>query len=692
MFYASKGIERVREENLETVPGGREARTIELESGEGKKIKKKDLINILNFHNFQDKTILVNFRHRKYNHIVSYLVKPEACEEESIYCTWAETPMPVQERGLYEFDHLLLNDGRSHIIISTEVQDLDAKGIRLHLPEYAFEKSRRGVTRHRAESVAARILQNGMMFEGSLVDFCAASFQVSLKRGPTQSFQWINPDSPVIVMFEKKDRILYSGTCGILRHNWSDAERLYVLTPQTDNIRRFRPKEHRSLRHHTVPAPNISFRHPLTEKPVFLHALDLSSSGLAVEEAYENSVLPAGLILPEVSIEIAGNFVINCSAQVLYRKVVPSEHGRSIIKCGIALLDMEIEDQARLSALLHQATNPKSYVCNQVDMEALWQFFFESGFIYPSKYAALQSNKEEFKKTYKSLYLHSPSIARHFVFQDKGSLFGHMSMIRFYSNSWLIHHHAASKRGPIMAGLEVLDQVGSYVNEFHTLYSTHMDFVICYFQPENRFPNRVFGGVVHDIGNQKGASLDTFAYLHLSDDAGRESTPYQVFPANSEDLQDLTRCYENFSAGLMLDALDIKPGIQKTDDLSIEYARLGFKRERHLFSLKQDDTLKAVLMLTISDLGLNLSNLTSCVQAFVLDQEGLSPSTLKSAVLRLRRHFGRNDLPLLVYPADYADNRSVPYEKKYTLWVLNTQSLDGYFASVQNTFKRMPHG
>ncbi len=683
----------MREDNLEVIPDGQSpAISAEKETTEGRRVKRKDLINNLNFLNFQEKPVFVNFRHRKYGNLTSYPALPDACQEDSFFCRWTGDVPPVQERANYEFDHFLISDGREHIIVVTDVQEMTPEGIRFVLPEYGIEKSRRGVTRHHAEGVAARILQNGVMFAGRLVDFSAASFQVALDGPAGQSFQWINSGEPVNALFEKDGRLLYSGECTILRQSWSESPRMYVLAPRSSCIRRYKAKEYRSLRHHTVPAPNISFRHPLTEKRVFLHATDISSSGLAVEESYSNSVLPAGLILPQISIEIAGNFVISCSAQVLYRNVLPSEHGDASVKCGIALLDMNIQDQARLSALLHQATNPKSYVCNQVDMDALWQFFFESGFIYPSKYAALQSNKDEFKRTYENLYLNSPSIARHFVFQDRGSLFGHMSMIRFYSNSWLIHHHAASKKGPIMAGLEVLDQVGSYVNEFHTLHSTHMDFVICYFRPDNRFPNRVFGGVAKDIGNPKGASLDTFAYLHLSDEHGKDTVPYQMFPAGPADLKELERFYESYSGGLMLDALDLKVDEKKGDELSAEYLKHGFKRQLHLFALKQDDSLKAVFMVTLSDLGLNLSNLTSSVHAFVLDPDGLSVQTLKSAALHLRRHYGRDDLPLLVFPSEYAESRSLPFEKKYTLWVLNLQFLDGYFKSVRNTFKRIPHG
>jgi hypothetical protein len=349
---------------------------------------------------------------------------------------------------------------------------------------------------------------------------------------------------------------------------------------------------------------------------------------------------------------------------------------------------MDIQDQAKLSAFLHQAVNDRLRVCGSVDMEELWRFFFETGFIYPSKYLSIEARKEEFKRTYEKLYLDSPSIARHFLFQDKGQIFGHMSMLRYYSNSWIIHHHAASRDGYGMAGVGVLDQVGRYGNEFYHHPSSHMDFLICYYRKENRFPNRVFGNVVRDIADPKGSSVDGFAYLRLPAEAGDEGLPYQLFPARAEDYSELRRYYEGVSGGLALDALDLTMEGDRDGTLDQEYSRQGFKRERHVFCLRQEGRLAAVMILTLSDLGLNLSNLTNCVHVIVLDGDRLRPATLFSGLRNLLRNYGAEDIPILAYPADYLDGHAVPYEKKYLLWILDMDRADAYFSSLRNTFRR----
>jgi len=682
--YAGAGVEI----KVETVDASLPEAIIE----EGRRIKRKDLVNLLNFLNFREGTIFVSFRHRKYGNLLTFKAVPQPCDDDKVECRWSPPGISTTALKPYALDHFFLSDGRNLVVVNPEVVRLDSAGAVFRIPDFGYEKKCRNVRRNACEGVDVEFLQNGLSYTGTLVDFSAAAFRVELSNSGGLPFRLINPDLPALIIFRRDGGIVYSGECVVVRQGISEARRSFVLAPNSGNLRRFKAREFRCLRHRLTPTPNVNFLHPLTGRRVNLQLVDLSSSGFSVEEFYDNSVLLPGLIVAEASLEIANHFIIRFSAQVLYRNIIRTENGESVVKCGFVFLDLELEDQTRLSALLHQSMNRNSYVCNQVDVDELWKFFFESGFIYPSKYAAMKTNKEEFKRTYEKLYLRNPSIARHFVFQDKGTLFGHMSMIRYYSNAWLIHHHAASRDGHGMAGVSVLDQVGYYVNEFSSHHSTHMDYVMCYYRPDNRFPSRVFGGVAREIATPKGSSLDTFAYFHLGeDDAASVEQPFQLYPVHEKDLEELERCYESVSSGLMLDALDLKADSDAGEDLSREFSLLGFRRERHVFSLQKDDSLKAVIMVTVSDMGLNLSNLTNCIHVIVVDGEGLPPALLRSCLSHLRRRFRQTDFPVLVYPVDYMEENEMPYEKKYTLWVLNMRHLDGYFRAMDTIFKRVKH-
>jgi len=652
-----------------------------------KQVSKKYLINILNYINFQDETVLINFKHSKYDSIISLQAKPQPSIGGTLDCLWIEKIELDKKLKSYEFLHFILDDGQKLILAKPALKAISTEKISFILPETCYEVSSRKVKRHSCKGIQVEFIQNSAIFYGSLLDFNAISFRVEVSTVPPQSFQWINPESPITVIFKKGQEIFYTGDCKIIRQTLGQKTRTFVLEPTDNQICRFKPKEIRSPRHTLSPLPNITCRHPITGKIINLTAEDISGSGFSVEEYYDHSVLLPGMIIPELFIEFANDFKIRCKTQVIYRNMYLKEE-KTYVKCGMAILDMDIQDQVRLSSLLHMVTNKKSYVCNQVDLDALWKFLFETGFVYPEKYAAIYTNKEKFKETYEKLYIHNPNIARHFIYQDKGTIHGHISMVRFYENTWLFQHHAANRSDIDKAGLVVLNQIARYVNDFYCLYVTHMNFVICYFSQNNKFPNRVFGGFTRELNDPKGSSLDAFVYFQLSKDLEEWyfSRSWVLTKTQPKDLLELKSFYESHSGGLIPHALDLEPDMIDCDDLSKEYQKIGFKRERYLFSLRKDDVLKAVIMVNVSDTGLNMSNLTNCIHVIVLDSADLPYIALYSNLLELFKYYEQDKIPILLYPVSYAESQSIPYEKTYNLWVISTQQTIHFLKYINNLF------
>ncbi|HTX71521.1 MAG TPA: hypothetical protein VMC79_01730, partial [Rectinemataceae bacterium] len=423
-----------------------------------RRVKHRELLNLLNFVNFSEGTIFVSFSPREPGESIFLQAAPRLCQDEVLCCRWLSPGISPGRMNSHTCDSFLISDGHNEVSVKAEVLHLDAEGISFKIPESGYEKSHRRVRRHSCAGIEARLTQTGLGFDGRLLDFNALSFRVEVCAPPDGSLRWINPAVPLTALFYGDGKLLYSGECLILRMDGGPDRRSLVLSPNFNNISRRRPKEFRSERHVLSPAPAVSFVHPFTGTAVHLQAKNISGAGLCVEEFLENSSLLPGMIIPEISIEIANRLMLRCRAQVLYRNVIGNGDRFAVARCGITMLDMDIRDQAAFSALLHQSIDDRMHVCGPVDLEELWRFFFESGFIYPSKYLAIEAHKQEFRRTYEKLYRDSPSIGRHFIFQDRGRIFGHMSMIRCHSNSWLIHHHAASRDGYGMAGVEVLNQ------------------------------------------------------------------------------------------------------------------------------------------------------------------------------------------------------------------------------------------
>lgn len=647
-----------------------------------KKVGKAQIINKLNFINFQDGTILINLRHCQYNKEISLKAVPQPCISDLVECRWVDGDKIGKTIKSYAFFNLLIPNGQKLVKVEPELLKIDDKGICVLLPDSGTEITSRKVRRYACRGISVQLIQNSSVFSGALMDFNGYSFNVKLTAVPPQTFEWVNPGHSVNIILSDGAATIYSGECKIIRYFQGPESRNYILKPLKQEIQRFKQKEYRSERYKLNPSPNITFMHPFTKKRVDLKVVDLSGSGFSVEEDERKTALLPGMILPKLSLSFSDNHKINCSAQVVFRKMIAESDGSKWIKSGLALLDMDIQDHLKLIALLHQTKNKNSYICNHVELDALWNFFFETGFIYPDKYAAIQKNKKQIKETYAKIYTRNPHIARHFIYQDKGTIYGHMAMIRFYESAWMIHHHAARKSSANKAGLVVLDQIGRMINDSHRLYSLHMDYMMCYYRPDNKFPSRVFGGAAKSIRDPKGCSLDGFAYCHFNNRS--RSMPglpesWRISETRPEDLQELVDFYEHTSGGLMLDAIDMKPEKIDCDNLSAEYRQLGLTRERHLFSLKNRGQLKAILLATLSDVGLNLSDITNCVKVFVTDKEEFSADILQAAISNVADITGKKDFPALLYPATFADENQISYEKIYNLWVCSLQYSDAYF-------------
>ncbi len=79
-----------------------------------------------------------------------------------------------------------------------------------------------------------------------------------------------------------------------------------------------------------------------------------------------------GMMIPDLSILLAGILIANCTVQIIYRRMEEKN-----IQYGVAILDMDIHSYSRINHLLGINTDPNISVSTKVDMDALWEFFFQ---------------------------------------------------------------------------------------------------------------------------------------------------------------------------------------------------------------------------------------------------------------------------------------------------------------------------
>jgi hypothetical protein len=629
--------------------------------------------------------------HRTHGQTIRLKARPRPSQDERLTCDLLDLPPKAPRLDDFDCRYLEISDGRNSLKVELGHPELSDDTLKAHLPEVCEEQSSRQHLRQPCPGIEAQVLQNGTVFNGTLADYSSVAFRLELQARPPQTFHWLNSQEPMTISLQRDGQTILAISGQILRRHGDRQSQTIVVSPSRLEQKRFPAKSHRARRVSLKPSPVMTFVHPLTGRQQRLEVIDLSGSGFAVrEEATEAGLLP-GMILNELQLTLADTLSLDCSAQVVYQQR-PEDAKEGTICCGLALLDMPVKDHNRLMNLLHQADNRQQLVCPQVDLDRLWEFFFRSGFLYPKKYQAIQENRAEFQDAYTKLYQGCPRIARHFVLQERNQILGHMAMLRLYSNSWLIHHHAADRQQSRQAGLEILKLVGEAVNEAKALYSAHMASVMCYFRPENRFPQRMFGGVATHYDDPSRCSIDSFAYFHYRkefDLIWKDGGSWELSPAQNDDFAELYAWYQHNSGGLMLQALDLCPELPDLDDLQDGYKEAGFQREHHIFALKREGRMLAVFQVLKTEVGLNLSNLSNALTVIVLDQEKLPREAFFTAVSMLASKYPSEEVPVMVYPHLYPEQLGVDVEKTYNLWVLDGQDLDPYFDFCETYFRRM---
>ncbi len=428
-----------------------------------KKVSLSQLINKLNHSNFQGEPVLVNLRHRTYGHALALYAAPQPCIDELLECRWLDQESDDQRFKNYDLVSMVMTDGRRSVQIEPNVVNIDARQVTCRLPDEAQESAVRAIRRYRGRNIKVQLTSSGATFSGDLIDYNGFFFRVRLRAEPPSSFDWISRTVPVNVTLLRDGEPVYIGDCKLVRHGEGYDECDFVLQPTREMVQRFKAKEFRPERRELIPNPSLVFKHPLTGKTVTLKVSDLSGTGFGVVEQLTEAVLLPGMILPEVGIHFTSRIRLMCKAQVIHRK---SEG--DFVYSGLGILDIDIQDHLDLVGILYQAKDPDTMVANCLDLDALWDFFFETGFIYPSKYQRVSENKDLFKATYEKLYEGNPTISRHFIHMDHGQIQGHFAMLRLYEKTWINHHHAALPNSN-KAGLIVMGRMTEFINEVSSL-------------------------------------------------------------------------------------------------------------------------------------------------------------------------------------------------------------------------------
>jgi len=645
--------------------------------------EKKKLINKLNYIHFMNDTVLLLLRHSQYDDSILITSRTEPCIDNALTCHWDRKHRDFNLDN-YHFKYLIIQEDHSVILAPVVMREASDTNITIELPEKSYVLSTRRAQRYMCRDVTVELMQSGFSAMGQLIDFSPKAFRVRFNTETVPSFHCYNRSVPSIVKLSSNGTIYFSESCLFIRQKLDTTWREIVFSPISDHINRFQTKKIRNPRRQISPPMTATFQHPFFRKRMHRQIFDISITGFSVYDKVDEGILMPGMIIPELFINYAGILKMNCTAQVVYRRI----EGENAC-CGFAILDMNIISYSRLNQILSTNTDAHAHISTEVDMDALWELFFETGFIYPKKYKSIHSYREDFKETYRKLYREDSEIARHFTYEKNGKIYGHLSMVKAYENAWLIHHHAARPLENKLPGFQVLKNITLFSHGVCQFPSARMDYVMCYFRPDNTFPDRIFGGFSRKLNAPEACSLDLFSYLTYDTKTLQIplSEEWLLKESAPSEIQELEHFYRYHSGGLFLKVLLKRSDFPGGESIEKVSARHGFLRKWRIYSLIYRNNLSAILIANQSSLGINLSELLNSITIMVIDPEHLPWEYLFPAVEQISLLYQTDKIPLLVYPPVYVEANEIPCEKQYQLWILDANYINEFMQFTQRRFR-----
>lgn len=656
-----------------------------LSRGQSTTISQRRLINAINHTHFKNETLWAHIRGQSKAEEVLVRVSPGPCLNDSVVCEFGKG-MPLNLADCH-VEHLIIEDDKAAIVIPVTVQAFTPHSITVTLPEKGFRLDTRKVRRLSTEEISCRLRQADRCLEAQLQDFSVTGLRLLLEEAT--DIAALDPAQPVELGMYKAGACVFEGSCRIIRRESTRPGSL-VLSPEhraPGSLRTFGTKRLRNPRIHLLPTPKVLFTHPLSNTPLAFEIFDITTFGFSVYEHQDEAVLMPGMLIPEVTLLFGGSIKLQCTAQVLYAQRKGDRR-----RVGFSLRDMDGNMYIRLYDIIANALDPHANSSQVTDMNALWDIFFETGFIYPQKYEYLSRHRDAFKETYRRLYQDGKDIFYHFTYRQNGRIYGHISFIRAYQRLWMIHHFAARPmHGQKRIGLEVYKHIFNLYDTARRLPSAKLDYIMFYFRPTSSFNMYFQAGFCRMVNNPRVCSMDQFSYQYLPL-AGEDALPegWRLEKLEKDDLQTLRSFYDEQAGGLFLDALGIGKTYPQDDPLEEVYAHLGLLRRTALYALRQAGKLKAVYIVDQSDIGINLSELLNGIKIIVTDPADLPWAVLTAGIRRLAGVYPDDQIPVMIYPHTYPESQGIACSRSYYLWILDSRYGDIYVQHMKKKIRIPP--
>jgi hypothetical protein len=454
----------------------------------------------------------------------------------------------------------------------------------------------------------------------------------------------------------------------------------------------------------------------LDEKPCFFSAEHPFFPGRKIQgQVYEISTSGLSCMLETTSFPvIPGMRFQNCVLQLPHRpsrdfvfEVVHvdfrSNGSVSQFKIGGEFVKAPIELIKDITAYSQEATGHLVQDVTEADLDLLWEFMFETNFIYQDKRRLLQGKSKEILETYHRLISTDNPLVKKIIFKEQNQIKGHVSAIRFYDYAWIIQHLNALKTSGASAAQQVIGAVVNFFYDARALHKNDVFYVMSYYRPNNMYPAVLFGESARRINDPLKSVAFDFSYGLFQPDESRRGPLVEVQIDQESDMIGLSDLLISKNLITFMRAT----GLSQPSDWSLKVAG-SFKtqklfRERHLLALHEEGN-SAYAVIELSSVGLNLSELTNSIFAFSEGNEMDVVARLSTAVIEkaYQLYFEpRGIVPVILQPVDSTKASKVTWSKTYTCWITSATAVPEFeaqaatviadFKELVGKFKNTPH-
>ncbi|HLG20341.1 MAG TPA: hypothetical protein VI895_11070 [Bdellovibrionota bacterium] len=413
-----------------------------------------------------------------------------------------------------------------------------------------------------------------------------------------------------------------------------------------------------------------TFRDSFRDVDVTGQVEDLTERGVSLITDDRESILPAGVFLPRITLSLGPGFETTLQGRVIHCEDTPD--GRLSLKVNI-----ENNERTQMRALFNFVVSRRYSTTSELTSDQyskVWVLFNNSGYtalVEPDSLAFMQNSAPP---TWDRLYQSRGELSRNVAVDEGGeALSAGLHLTRLFSRTWIVHHLAIIHGHQRSATPKLFGAMCDF------LLQTDAEYVISYTKANESWSQKnyyQFASAYPDPNLNVIRSYDVLQFPLLKRNVDL-TIPESVIvrEANKWDRKRIARFLSLHLPSLECTAFDYVTEQVDLTDVGEKYKGAGLDRNRHFFIAEVDALPVAFVICESVTEGVNIWSLGNSFQIYSFDpKHALLPGAKRALVIAALQHYRRLGRPLALYfgsDEDYSYVEGiewVPFEKT-SLWV-----------------------